>query len=224
MGGTLSRADASIHPVPACRRPCMAQPPRAACAATMSAALSRTRFADSPVSSRVLRSQSTMAKPSTVPVASASASAPSNPLTRTVVWVAAVAEQLETHVDMHRAVPVEGQVARRLEARHRHLGRGARHHELPLHPRTRRQRPAGIAQPELAQGLRVDEGGEHLARRATDQHAGFDGLFFHGGIRSRSRETGRRRLPFHRIAILLVSCVRPVWSPLQRCRLSRAAA
>ena len=52
------------------------------------------------------------------------------------------------------------------EMRDDHFRRGARHHELPQDTRTRRQRPTGIGQPELAQRLRIDEGGEHLSGRA----------------------------------------------------------
>ena len=117
----------------------------------MSSALSRTRSADSPVSSSVLRSHSTMANPSTVFVACARASAPSNPLTSTLARVAAFGKWLERHVDVNAVGPVECQVTRRFEARHDNFLRGAGHHELPLHARARSQRTAGVTQPEFAQ-------------------------------------------------------------------------
>jgi hypothetical protein len=55
--------------------------------AAMSAALSRTMLPDWPVSRRLFRSQSTMAKPSVVDTASAAAFPPLNPSTRTSTFV-----------------------------------------------------------------------------------------------------------------------------------------
>ena len=179
MAAPYIEAPATIHPVAGRRiAPVWLSRRRAACAATMSSALSRTRLADAPVSSSVLRSQSTMVKPSTVLVASCQRVRAVESADRDAGARAAVAERLEGHA--RRASSSSQSKARWRGASNRvtdHLGGGAGHHELPLNPRTRRQRTAGIAQPELAQRAADSR------RRRTPRRAGGGSASTHGRVR-----------------------------------------